>query len=42
MVNKKTKVVVLGGGFAGIKTALELSGNSNIQVSLISDQENFR
>lgn len=42
MVSKKTKIVVLGGGFAGIKTALELSGHSNFSVSLISDQDNFR
>jgi NADH dehydrogenase len=42
MVSKKTKIVVLGGGFAGIKTALELCDDSNFSVSLISDQESFR
>jgi NADH dehydrogenase len=42
MANQKTNVVVLGGGFAGIKTALELSGNSNFKVKLVSDQANFR
>ena len=42
MVNQKTKVVVLGAGFAGIKTALDLSGGPNISVQLISDQDNFR
>jgi NADH dehydrogenase len=42
MTDKKTKVLVLGGGFAGIKAALELAGNSNFSVSLISDQSNFR
>jgi NADH:ubiquinone reductase (H+-translocating) len=42
MENKKTKVVVLGGGFAGIKAALELSEDPNISVRLISDQDNFR
>jgi len=42
MTDKKTKVVVLGGGFAGIKAALELSDDSNIDVLLISDQDNFR
>ncbi len=42
MVNKKTKIVVLGAGFAGIKTALDLSGDPNIKVQLISDQDSFR
>jgi NADH dehydrogenase len=42
MADKKTKVTVLGGGFAGIKAALELSGNPSFSVSLISDQQNFR
>lgn len=42
MAEKKIKVVVLGGGFAGIKVALELSGDPQVRVSLISDQDNFR
>ncbi|MGH8506874.1 MAG: FAD-dependent oxidoreductase, partial [Stenotrophobium sp.] len=42
MANQKTKVLVVGGGFAGIKTALELSANPNFDVTLLSDQENFR
>ncbi|MGH7157115.1 MAG: NAD(P)/FAD-dependent oxidoreductase [Candidatus Saccharimonadales bacterium] len=42
MANQKTKVLVVGGGFAGIKTALELAGNSNFDVTLLSDQKNFR
>ncbi len=39
---KKQKIVIVGGGFAGIKTALELSKNNNFDVTLISDQPNFR
>ncbi len=36
------KVVIVGGGFGGIKTSLELSDDSNFDVTLISDQDNFR
>jgi NADH dehydrogenase len=42
MTNQKTKVLIVGGGFSGIKTALELSDNSALSVSLLSDQPNFR
>lgn len=35
------KIVVVGGGFAGVKTAVELSNRPNIQVTLISQGENF-
>lgn len=42
MPNQKTKVVILGGGFAGIKAALELSGQPGFKVSLISDHDDFR
>jgi NADH dehydrogenase len=38
----KQKVLVVGGGFGGIKAALELAGNDHFEVSLISDKENFR
>ncbi len=41
MVNKQ-KILILGGGFGGIKTALELSGNPGFDVTLLSDQPNFR
>lgn len=34
------KVVIIGGGFAGINMALSLSGNSNVQVTLI-DKNNY-
>jgi NADH dehydrogenase len=42
MVNKNTKITILGGGFAGIKAALELSERPEFSVKLISDQPNFR
>lgn len=35
------KIVVVGGGFGGVKTALELSNKPNIHVTLISQTENF-
>ena len=34
-------VVIVGGGFGGIKTALELSKDKKIQVTLISDKDHF-
>lgn len=39
---KKLRVVIVGGGFGGIKTALELAGDSRFQVTLIADHTNFR
>jgi NADH dehydrogenase len=39
---KHQKVVVVGGGFGGIKAALELAGDDNFDVTLISDKPNFR
>jgi NADH:ubiquinone reductase (H+-translocating) len=39
---KKQKVLVIGGGFAGIKAALELADNNHYEVTLVSDKENFR
>src|SRR3990167_1710599 len=42
MGSKKTRVLVLGGGFGGVKTALELANNEHFSVLLISDQTNFR
>lgn len=36
------KVVVVGGGFGGIKAALELANNENFSVTLISDRLSFR
>lgn len=42
MAAEKQKVLILGGGFGGIKTALNLSGNPHYAVTMISDQPNFR
>src|SRR5579862_3731504 len=42
MEANKKKVLVVGGGFGGIKTALELAKEETIQVSLISESSNFR
>ncbi|MDB5161438.1 MAG: dehydrogenase [Candidatus Saccharibacteria bacterium] len=39
---KKQKVVIVGGGFGGIKTALELAGKPGFSVTLISDCDEFR
>lgn len=39
---KKQKVLILGGGFGGIKTALQLFSSNNYDIQLISDQSNFR
>lgn len=36
------KVVIVGGGFGGIKTALELADNKEFDVTLISDKDNFQ
>ncbi|MBC7708376.1 FAD-dependent oxidoreductase [Polaromonas sp.] len=39
---KKEKVLVLGGGFGGVKAALELAKDSHFAVTLLSDQTEFR
>lgn len=39
---KKQRVVILGGGFGGIKTALELCTDERFSVTLVSDQDHFR
>jgi NADH dehydrogenase len=38
----KQKLVILGGGFGGIKTALEMCDSSKYEVGLVSDQASFR
>lgn len=42
MSNDKLKVLVVGGGFGGIKTALELAGDDRCDVTLLSDHSHFR
>lgn len=42
MANEKTKVLILGGGFGGIKAALELAGDDSFDVTLLSETDSFR
>jgi NADH dehydrogenase len=35
------KIVIVGGGFAGVKTALEVSNKPGIEITLISMSQNF-
>ncbi len=42
MKQKKVKVLVLGGGFAGVKTVRKLYKNPKLDITLITDQETFR
>lgn len=39
---EKQQIVIVGGGFGGIKAALELSRNAEFSVTLISDKTDFR
>ena len=39
---EKRQIVVVGGGFGGIKAALELSRNEEFEVTLVSDKPDFR
>lgn len=39
---QQRRVIVLGGGFGGVKAALELAGTYRFAVTLISDSPNFR
>src|SRR6266550_2393366 len=39
MADKKTRVVIVGGGFGGVFTALDLAGSGD--VTLISDEDHF-
>ncbi len=41
MAKKKQNIVVVGGGFGGIKTAEMLSKNENFKVTLISERDDF-
>lgn len=42
MPDKKTQLVIVGAGFSGIKVALELADHPAFNITLISDQANFR
>ena len=38
----KTKVLIVGGGFGGVKTALELANHPHFEVTLLSDSSDLR
>lgn len=38
----KHRVVIVGGGFGGIKAALELSDDRRVDITLVADHTNFR
>ncbi len=42
MKKQESDVLILGGGFGGVKAALELAGDSRFEITLMSDQANFR
>lgn len=42
LMTKKIKVLIIGGGFAGIKTVRNLYKNTDLDITLITDQETFR
>jgi NADH dehydrogenase len=39
---KKEKVLIVGGGFAGVKTALELADDNRFAVTLLTENTDFR
>ena len=41
MSTHKKRIVIVGGGFGGIKTALELAGEENLAITLVSDKDHF-
>lgn len=38
----KEKILIVGGGFGGVKAALDLAGDERFEVTLLSDQPDFR
>lgn len=40
-MKKAHKVVIVGGGFGGLKAALELSGTPGVEITLVSDKDHF-
>lgn len=38
----KHHIVIVGGGFGGVKAALELAKQENVTITLVSDRSNFR
>ncbi len=42
MVKKRIKVLIIGGGFAGVKTVRNLYKRSDLDITLVTDQETFR
>lgn len=42
MKTKKQKIVIVGGGFGGLKTALELMHEPSVEVTLISELDHMR
>ncbi len=42
MPKQKHQIVIVGGGFAGVKAALELAQDIRFHITLISDTPNFR
>ncbi len=42
MSQSKIRVLILGAGFGGVKTALGLAGNEHFDVTIISEQDDFR
>ena len=41
-MTKSTTVIIVGGGFGGVRTALKLAKHSAIHIKLISDRPDFR
>ncbi|HSX32743.1 MAG TPA: NAD(P)/FAD-dependent oxidoreductase [Candidatus Saccharimonadales bacterium] len=40
--NTKTHILIVGGGFGGVKAALELAKNKRCEITLLSDHSHFR